>query len=236
MADKSIGSKILGTFFERPDSPDEAPAIPEGQKPADVIAELARGTTPGAAPEPPPAAPPIRTPPITVMPPIPPAGAPRVAAEPVAPPAAARTPPVVPPLKVDFDKLFRDAGLDVGDLDRVRKAEELLKGLPAETPLSLQKTIVEASLKAFGFDVAKIVGAANNQLKAVDTYVKVHEASTTKANQDAEAQINALREKIAKLLEDIDKRSTEQLGLAAAAEERKAQVRKVLEFFEGPPK
>src|SRR5437016_4572892 len=68
----------------------------------------------------------------------------------------------------DFDLIFKNAGMDSAELDRVKKAEDLLKSLPAETPQPVKKQIVEASLKAFGFEVEKIVAAANNQKRALD--------------------------------------------------------------------
>ena len=54
-------------------------------------------------------------------------------------------------------------------------------------------------LRTMGFEVAKIVQAANNQKRALDTYVKVNETATAKAITDSEAQIRALNEKIAEL-------------------------------------
>lgn len=131
----------------------------------------------------------------------------------------------------DFDALFRDAGMDVAELDRVKKAEELLKSLPADAPQAMKKQIVEASLKAVGFEVRLIVAAAQNQKRALDAYVKVNESSTAKAIQDAEAQIKSLEGKIAGLRAEIEKRT---LGLSAsssAAQLRKGEVQKVIDFF-----
>jgi flagellar motility protein MotE (MotC chaperone) len=117
----------------------------------------------------------------------------------------------------------------------VKKAEDLLKSLPEATPVAIKKQIVEASLKAFGFEIEKIVAAAHNQKKAIDTYVRVNETSTAKAIQDAETQIRTLNEKIAALQADIEKRTAGLGGLNAAAEIRKADVQKVIDFFQGPP-
>jgi hypothetical protein len=134
----------------------------------------------------------------------------------------------------DFDVIFKDAGMDAAELDRVKKAEELLKGLPESTPQDVKRQIVETSLKAFGFEIDKIVGAANNQKRALDTYVRVNEQATAKSIGDADAQIKALHEKIAGLKTDIEKRQSKLKSLSEAAAARKAQVSKVLEFFERP--
>ena len=60
------------------------------------------------------------------------------------------------------------------------------------------------------------------------------EQATAKATQDAEAQIKSLHEKIAGLKSDIEKRQASLKTLSEAANTRKAQVQKVLEFFERP--
>lgn len=134
----------------------------------------------------------------------------------------------------DFDAIFRGAGMDGAELDRVKKAEDLLKALPESTPTAIKRQIVEASLKAFGFEVEKIIAAAQNQKRAVDAYVKVNESSTAKAIQDAEAQVATFNEKIATLRSDIEKRTHNLTTLSNAAADRKAQVQKVLEFFQAP--
>jgi cell division protein FtsB len=140
----------------------------------------------------------------------------------------------VTPAQVDFDAVFKTAGMDLADLDRVRKAEELLKGLPEATPVEVKRQIVEASLKAFGFDVAKIIGAAQNQLKALDTYVRLNEQQTAKGITDAQAQIAQLEDKVISLRADINKRTDQLASIAAAAEGRKGQVHSVLQFFTAP--
>ena len=136
--------------------------------------------------------------------------------------------------QVDFDAVFKTTGLDASDLDRVRKAEELLKGLPEATPVEVKRQIVEASLKAFGFDVAKIVGAAQQQLKALDTWVRLNEQQTAKAVADAQTQIAQLEDKVISLKADINKRADTLASLSAAADGRKGQVHRVLEFFSAP--
>lgn len=134
----------------------------------------------------------------------------------------------------DFDTLFKDAGMDVAELERVKKAEELLKTLPDSVPHETKKQIVESSLKAFGFEIEKIVGAAQNQKRALDAYVKVNEQATTKAIADNQQQIAAYNEKIAALKTDIEKRTTNLVALSTSATARKAQVQKVLDFFHVP--
>ncbi len=214
---KGLGSKILGIFVENAEKPEGADEVTSdgGEKSAaDIVAELAGQ-----------------------------AGAPR------APGVGGKAQPTVaappPSLKLDklptqgavgdFDAIFRDAGMDAAELDRVKKAEELLRGLPDATPQAIKKQIVEASLRAFGFEVEKIVAAAQNQKRALDAYVKVNETATAKAIQDATAQIQQLNEKIAGLRTDIEKRTANLGAVTQSAVARKADVQKVLDFFAVPP-
>ncbi|PZR07573.1 MAG: hypothetical protein DI536_27265 [Archangium gephyra] len=217
--EKGLGSKLLGLFVEVKDdgTPADGTAAVEkadGEKTAaELVAELAGQSAPkrGAA-----------------SPPAP------VAAAPAAKVSVPTHSGPVTPAQVDFDVVFKSAGMDAADLDRVRKAEELLKSLPESTPIDVKRQIVEASLKAFGFEISKIVTAAQNQLKAVDTYVRLNEQQTAKAITDAQAKIAQLEDQVITLKADITRRTEQLAGVGAAAENRKQQVNQVLGFFGAP--
>ncbi len=216
--DKSLGKRILGLFVESAPAegdPDTKPADDETPSAADEIAAIARQSAPASATAAPSPAPSSR----------PPMGA-----------AASKLPPMeaVAPAKVDFDAVFKNAGIDPQALDRVRKAEDLLKNLPDSASEEVKRQIVEASLKAFGFEISKIVEGVQTQTKALDAYVRVNEQQTAKAITDAQAQIAKLEDQVITLRADIDKRTNALAGLAAAADVRKRQVSKVLDFFHTP--
>ncbi|MBM4777933.1 MAG: hypothetical protein GQE15_09540 [Archangiaceae bacterium] len=216
--DKSLGKRILGLFVESVDEtkastttdPDGAPS------PADEIAALAKQSAPQAAQS------------------VAAAPVPRPVHAPPAKPAATAAATAVEPAKVDFDGVFKNAGIDPQALDRVRKAEELLKNLPDSASDEVKRQIVEASLKAFGFEISKILEAVVTQTKALDTYVRINEQQTAKAITDAQAQIAKLEDQVITLRADIDKRTTALASIAAAADVRKRQVSKVLDFFQAP--
>ncbi|HLL04263.1 MAG TPA: hypothetical protein VK539_27005 [Myxococcaceae bacterium] len=223
---KGFGSKLLGIFVETDEDvrkeEQEDEVIPTGgghKSAADLVAELASagaavpGGRRGAVP----------SPEVESASPLP-------SLRPDKLPAA-----VTPGAPLDFEAIFRELGMDPDELDRVRKAEELLKSLPDATPQPVKKQIVEASLKAFGFDLGKIAQAALNKRKALETYVRVNETTTAKAVQDAEAQVQALNEKIASLRADIQKRTQSLTQISVAVEERKKDVQKIIEFFQSSP-
>jgi hypothetical protein len=219
---KGFGSKLLGIFVETEDRKgEEDKGVPTGggnKSAADLVAELAAAgaAVPGARRGAAPAAEPELESPLPAM-------------------RADKLPVAVPGAPLDFEAIFRELGMDAAELDRVRKAEDLLKSLPDATPQAVKKQIVEASLKAFGFELEKIASAAQNQRRALDAYVKVNETATAKAVQDAEAQVRALNEKIAALRSDIEQRTQGLTQLSSAVQERKKDVQKVIDFFQAPP-
>jgi hypothetical protein len=143
--------------------------------------------------------------------------------------------PRPPSTPTDFDTIFREAGMDTAELDRVGKAEQLLRELPGEAPHAVKRQIVEAALRTFGFEIQKIVLAATNQQRAIDAYVKVNETATAHALQETEAQVKALTDKIAELRQDSERRSASLMAVSAAARARKQELQKVLDFFQSPP-
>lgn len=216
--DKSLGKRLLGLFVESaPDAQDPAAASGVGEgapSPADEIAALARQSEPTAAPAP--------------------VAAPAAVAQRPAPARLSPAAGTIEPAKIDFDAVFKNAGIDPQALDRVRKAEELLKTLPDSASDDVKRQIVEASLKAFGFEIAKIVEAVETQTKALDTYVRVNEQQTAKSITDAQAQIAKLEDQVITLKAEIDKRTTSLASLAAAADVRRRQVARVRDFFQTP--
>ncbi len=204
---KGFGKKLFGLFVESDGtSAPEAPAAEEGEKSAaDLVAELANAT----APE----------------------GAARGAGPP--PPNLKLDKMAAPPAgtKINFDDIFTQGGLDPAQLERVTKAETLLKGLPDATPVEIKRQIVEASLRAFGIDPVTIIQATTVQLQALDMFVKINSEQTAKGITGAEEQIKQLNEKIAALRADIDKRTGQLAATTNAATARKSEVQRVLDFF-----
>src|ERR1044072_647316 len=64
----------------------------------------------------------------------------------------------------DFEAVFAAAGVDTEERARVARPVELLKSLPAGTDAGVKKQIVEASLKAFGVPIEKIIEAGVEEI------------------------------------------------------------------------
>lgn len=162
-----------------------------------------------------------------------PAPSPDETAPPVAPepPAFITEPPAAPGGRVDFPKVYEAAGVDPEEQGRVGKAAELLGALPAGTDAAVKKQIVEASLKAFGVPVDKIIEAAVQEIQALEAYIRAGAADTQKVHEESEKRITQFEEEIRRIKSVMEGRTAEQLAVVQACNEKKLGIQKVLEFF-----
>ncbi|MFB3854108.1 MAG: hypothetical protein ACE148_09830 [Vicinamibacterales bacterium] len=142
-----------------------------------------------------------------------------------------KAPPVSPGGVVDFDAVFDAAGIAGEEQDRVTKASELLKSLPAEAPVEVRKQIVEASLRAFGVPIDKIIEAGVAEIQALEGYIRVGAGDTQALLRESEARIRQYEEEIRQIRTVMTERVREQEGVARACNDRKLAVQQILEFF-----
>lgn len=133
--------------------------------------------------------------------------------------------------KVDFPAVFRAAGVDDEEQGRVDKARSLLSTLPASTPKDVQKQIVEASLKAFGYPVEAIIEAGAQEIQALEVYIQAGQRDTQALLQQSTERMKALETEIANIKKIMDEQVTSQQALTQACNQEKLRVQSVLEFF-----
>lgn len=164
-----------------------------------------------------------------------PAPSPDEAAQPASPapepPAFVTEPPPAPGGRVDFPKVYEAAGVDAEEQGRVEKAAELLGALPAGSDAAVKKQIVEASLKAFGVPVDKIIEGAVQEIQALEAYIRAGALDTQKVHEESEKRIRQFEEEIGRIKSVVESRTQEQLAVAATCNEKKLEIQKVLEFF-----
>lgn len=139
-------------------------------------------------------------------------------------------PPVVSG-NIDFEQVFEAGGVDAAERDRVQKAKELLRSLPAETPNTVKRQIVEASLKAFGVPTDKIIEAAVESIQALEAFIRAGQGETQKTLGDATARIAALEQEIVDLRAIMQNAVSEQETRMHGANQKKLEMQEVLEFF-----
>ena len=140
-------------------------------------------------------------------------------------------PPPVQNGQVDFDAVFEAGGVDAEERERIAKAKSLLDSLPEATETAVKKQIVEASLKAFGVPIEKIVEAGAAEIQALEFYIRSGAGDTEKVLKESSDRINQYEQEIQNLRKIMEERVKEQNTVTAACNQKKLEVQKVLEFF-----
>jgi hypothetical protein len=141
------------------------------------------------------------------------------------------TPPPVQNGQVDFEAVFEAGGVDADERERIAKAKSLLDSLPENTDVAVKKQIVEASLKAFGVPIEKIVEAGAAEIQALEFYIRSGGSDTEKLLKESSERIGQYEQEIQNLRKIMDERVKEQNMVVAACNTKKLEVQKVLEFF-----
>ena len=143
-----------------------------------------------------------------------------------------QTPPPPPSGgQVDFAAVFTAAGVDAEEQQRVGRTTDLLRSLPAGTDAAVKKQIVEASLKAFGVPIEKIIEATVEEIQALDGYIRNGAADNDKLIQESDARIKQYEEEIKNIRAIMQQSVEEQQSLIKVCNEKKLEVQQVLEFF-----
>lgn len=133
--------------------------------------------------------------------------------------------------QVDFGAVFTAAGVDGDEQQRVTRTTDLLRSLPADTDAAVKKQIVEASLKAFGVPIEKIIEASVEQIQALDGYIRNGAADNDKLIQESDARIKQYEEEIKNIRGVMQQSVDEQQNLIKVCNDKKLEVQQVLEFF-----
>ena len=142
-----------------------------------------------------------------------------------------KEPPKAVAGQVDFDGVLDAAGVDAGERDLFAKAQALLGGLPPGTDPAVKKQIVEASLKAFGVPVDKIIEAGVESIQALEGYLRKTAAEAASTAREVQTIVAGYEQKIAEARALLDRKLQEQSAVQTSCNARKLEVQKVLEFF-----
>lgn len=160
-------------------------------------------------------------------------------AEPAPPPApengaaAQEGPPPPPP--IDFVAILEAAGIHADVRDRVTKAKQLLKSMPAETPAETKRQIVEAAFQAFEIPTQKIVEGATYEIAALRTFIQTGEAEKEARLAEGERRIADLERLIRETrayMENVVASQERRLHLTT---EQIDSIQPILQFFADKP-
>jgi hypothetical protein len=133
--------------------------------------------------------------------------------------------------QVDFPAVFSAAGVDQDEQQRVARTTDLLRSLPAGTDAAVKKQIVEASLKAFGVPIEKIIEATVEEIQALDGYIRNGAADNEKLIQESDARIKQYETEIQNIRSVMQQSVDEQQSLIKVCNDKKLEIQQVLEFF-----
>lgn len=139
----------------------------------------------------------------------------------------------VPDVSVDLGKVAQAAGVGPEAQDLVCRVRELMRGLPAEAPVEMRRAIVEASLRAFGISVGKIVEAVHLHERALEQAAREEEQKTQQDIRGWGDRIDELLQEAEKLRLQVRAKQDARRGMDAACRRHQAELREVLGFF-GP--
>jgi hypothetical protein len=142
-----------------------------------------------------------------------------------------KAPPPASGGQVDFAAVFEAAGVNQEEQQRVARTTDLLRSLPAGTDTAVKKQIVEASLKAFGVPIEKIIEATVEEIQALDGYIRNGAADNEKLIQESDARIKQYEEEIRNIRAVMQQSVEEQQKLIRVCNDKKLEVQQVLEFF-----
>lgn len=142
-----------------------------------------------------------------------------------------KSPPPATGGQVDFAAVFEAASVNQEEQQRVVRTTELLRSLPAGTDASVKKQIVEASLKAFGVPIEKIIEATVEEIQALDGYIRNGAADNEKLIQESDSRIKQYEEEIKNIRSVMQQSVDEQQTLIRVCNDKKLEVQQVLEFF-----
>ncbi len=137
--------------------------------------------------------------------------------------------------RFDNVAVLEAAGVGVEQRQRVERTLELLRGLPTETPASVRKGIVAASLKAFDISIKAIVEAAVAELTAYDAFTRSGHKQLDDLTRTGRERIAQLQGEVEKIEKRLAVANSDQAVLDRAAFVASERVRPVLSFFSDNP-
>ncbi len=96
---------------------------------------------------------------------------------------------------------------------------------------TVKKQIVEASLKAFGVPIAKIIEAGVHEVQALEGYIQADARDTRKVIEESQRRIAQHEDEISQIKTVMAQRGDEQQAVLKACNDCKLEIQRVLEFF-----
>ena len=150
------------------------------------------------------------------------------------PSEAAQQPLITPDGKVDFEAVYKKAGIGTPAYT-AEQMLELLESLPAELPLETRRQTVKVTLnslgKTLGATPETIVADATRKLAALDSFVDAVTKHTAEYISAAQVDIATLESKIAERRKGIEAAQQRQASASRQCTAESDRIDDLLEFF-----
>lgn len=146
-----------------------------------------------------------------------------------APPPNGASPPAAPP--IDFVAILEAAGISADVRDRVLKAKQLLRSMPADAPDATKRQIIDAAFQAFDIPTRKIVDGASAEIAALHAFIQAGEAEKEAKLAEGERRIADLDRAIRETRAYMDAAVAAQERRQHLAAEQIASVQPIVQFF-----
>ncbi len=138
-------------------------------------------------------------------------------------------PPAPPP--IDFVAILEAAGIPADVRDRVVKAKQLLRSMPAGTPDAAKRQIVDAAFQAFEIPTQKIIDGAAAEIAALRAFVQAGEADKETKLAEGERRIADLEKQIRDTRAYMDGVVAAQERRHQLCEEQVTSIQPIVQFF-----
>lgn len=139
--------------------------------------------------------------------------------------------PPAPGGNVDFGAVFEAAGIDKEQRDLFTRAAGLIATLPEGADPATRRRIVEASLKAFGVPIDRIIETGAHGIQTLEAYLQEQAAKGRQIAEESGKLIADYEAKIREIRTLLERRASEQAAVRTSCNARKLDIQKVLEFF-----
>lgn len=132
---------------------------------------------------------------------------------------------------VDFGAVFEAAGIDQEQRDLFTRAAGLIATLPEGADPATRRRIVEASLKAFGVPIDRIIETGAHGIQTLEAYLQEQAAKGRRIAEESGTLIADYEAKIREVRALLERQASEQAAVRTSCNARKLDIQRVLEFF-----
>ena len=133
--------------------------------------------------------------------------------------------------EINFDELFKQAGIVAEGKFTVEKAREMLRKFPEDMPLETKRLSARIALEAMSKSAEEILTDAAQKVQALESYVQTGRKELAVCISEADSQIQQLQKQIEEWKSVKAAKSLAQEQLESSCKVRADEIKEVIDFF-----